>query len=148
MVRMRIPRDARILVCDGSKALFLTNQGDEDLPDIRLIEAIDAGTNPPTSDQGTDRPGRLAAGPAGPVAADQTDWHQRAETAFAAQLAELLKTRQRAAERPLLIVAAPRMLGDLRRNLPADVAASVIAEVDRDLVNQPLDRIERALTGN
>ncbi len=147
MVRTRIPRDARILVCDGSKALFLTNQGDEDLPDIRLIETIDAATNPPTSDQGTDRPGRLAGGPAGPVAADQTDWHQQAEAAFAAQLADLLETRQRAAERPLVIVAAPRMLGDLRRKLSKGVTASVIAEVDRDLVNQPLDKIERALAG-
>ena len=148
MARHKIPRDARILVCDGRKALLLTNQGDEDLADIRLIETIESGANPATSDQGTDRPGRLAAGPSGPVAADQTDWHRQAETAFAAQLAELLEARQRTAERPLFIVAAPRMLGDLRRSLSAAVAKSVIGEIDRDLVHQPIDKIERALTGD
>lgn len=145
---MTIPRDTRILVCDGRKALLLTNQGDQDLPDIRVTEVIEAEPNPSTSDQGADRPGRLAVGPAGRVAADQTDWHQRAEASFATQLAALLEARQRTTERPLIIVAAPRMLGDLRRSLSAAVAKSVIAEFDQDLVHQPLDKIERALLGD
>lgn len=35
-----IPRNATILVCDAKKALFLTNQGDADLPDIRVVEVV------------------------------------------------------------------------------------------------------------
>ena len=147
MARNRIPHDALILVCDARKALFLTNQGDDDLPDIRVVETIEAASNPKTSEQGTDRPGRLGAGLSGPVAADQTDWHRQAEAAFAAELASLLETRQRSAERPLFVVAAPRMLGDLRRSLSPAVSRSIVAEIDRDLVNQPLDKIEHALTG-
>ena len=145
---MTIPRGTLILVCDGRKALLLTNQGDQDLPDIRVTEVIEAAANPSTSDQGTDRPGRLGVGPSGRVAADQTDWHRRAEKDFATQLAALLEARQHASKRPLIIAAAPGMLGDLRRELSAAVAKSVIAEFDRDLVNQPLVEIERVLMGD
>ncbi|MHA1560176.1 MAG: host attachment protein [Alphaproteobacteria bacterium] len=148
LARTTIPRGTLILVCDGGKALLLTNQGDQDLPDIRVTEVIEAAPNPATSDQGTDRPGRLGVGPAGRVAADQTDWHRRAEEAFATQLAALLEARQHTTERPLIIAAAPRMLGDLRRELSAAVAKTVIAEFDRDLVHQPLDAIERVLIGD
>ena len=144
-----IPRNATILVCDAKKALFLTNQGDADLPDIRVVEVVEAEPNPPTAEQGTDRPGRYVDQPGGThrSAFGQTDWHQQAEAAFAARLANLLDERHRAEERPLIIAAPPRMLGDLRRHLSPAIAKSVIAELDEDLVPMPLDAIERKLVG-
>ena len=150
MTAIKIPRHATILVCDARKALLLSNHGDEDLPDIRLIEVLQAEPNPKAEKQGTDRPGRLSDGAGGTHrnAVEQTNWHDRAETDFAIRLTSLLAERH--GETPysaLIIVAPPVMLGDLRKHMPAAVAKAVVTELDKDLVNVPVDEIERALTG-
>lgn len=149
MPALTIPRNATILVCDAKKALFFTNHGDSDLPDIRLAETVEAEANPATAEQGTDRPGRFADGASGShrSAVEQTDWHDRAESAFAGEVAQLLAARNRSAPEQLIVVAPPRMLGDLRKKLSSQVAATVIAEIDKDLVSQPVDQIERSLVG-
>ncbi len=149
MPGLKIPRNATILVCDARKALFLTNHGDEDLTDIRIVETFEAEENPPTSEQGTDKPGRRSDGAAGHRSAmEPTDWHARAETAFAGQVAELLASRHEGERHPIIIAAPPQMLGDLRKKLAPQVASAIIAEIDKDLVHQPLDRIERSLTAD
>lgn len=146
---LRIARNATILVCDAKKALILTNNGDEDLPDLRLVETIVADANPPTGEQGSDRPGRRSDGASGHRSAmEPTDWHARAETDFAAQLADHLHERHQSDRDVIIIAAPPGMLGDLRKKLSPQVAATVAAEIDKDLVHQPLDRIERSLTGS
>lgn len=150
MPPLNIPRHATILVCDARKALLFRNEGDGDLPDLRLTESLEAEANPKTAEQGSDRPGRLSDGAAGTQrsAVEQTDWHDQAEAAFASQLSSLLEQRHRAAPgEALIIVAPPHLLGDLRKRLPASVAGKVVSEIAKDLVNQPVDAIERALTG-
>jgi len=39
------------------------------------------------------------------------------------------------------------MLGDLRKQLPAEMAAKIVGEIAKDLVKLPTDQIERALVG-
>lgn len=57
MNKPEIPHDAFVFVGDGHKALFLRNAGDEKLPDFRT-ERVFVDDNPPTREQGSDRPGR------------------------------------------------------------------------------------------
>jgi protein required for attachment to host cells len=45
----------------------------------------------------------------------------------------------------ILVAAPPRALADLRRAFHADVKARIVAEVDKDLTKQPVDRIEAHL---
>src|SRR5713101_1903162 len=52
-----IPHDSLILVGDGQKALFLRNRGSAQHVDL-VVERILERDNPPTREQGTDRPGR------------------------------------------------------------------------------------------
>ena len=54
--KLAIPHDAIIFVGDGRKALFLRNDGDEKFPNLKT-ERVFAEENPPTHEQGTDRPG-------------------------------------------------------------------------------------------
>ena len=49
-----------MFVGDGSKALFLCNAGDETYPNLKT-ERVVVDHNPPTREQGTDKPGRSYA---------------------------------------------------------------------------------------
>ena len=49
--------------------------------------------------------------------------------------------------RPTRMVAPPAALGILRKALDRQVADHVIAEVGKDLTNQPVPDIEKALSG-
>jgi protein required for attachment to host cells len=53
----KLPHDALVFIGDGRKALFLRNAGDADIPDLRT-EQVFKEDNPPTREQGTDKPGR------------------------------------------------------------------------------------------
>lgn len=140
---MKVPNDAKIVVADGARALFLRNAGDEELIDLRVVdhEEID---NPPTREQGTDKPGRFNdAGPGRSAVAD-TDWHELEKERFAHHLAERL--RKLVHNKPharLVLVATPKILGELRSALHKEVEACVIGELDKDLTNHPIDEIEK-----
>ena len=56
MNNLKIPHNAFVFVGDGRKALFLRNDGDAKFPNLR-IEKVFENENPPTHEQGTDRPG-------------------------------------------------------------------------------------------
>jgi len=144
---VRIPSAALVLVSDGRRARFLRNQGTAAQPELVLESALDS-ENPPTRDQGTDQPGRTHA-PDGQSrsALEQTDWHQQAEERFAAQVAKLLYHMEHARKfDELVMVAPPKMLGDLRARLHPEVAQCVVAEVAKDLTCHALPEISRLLS--
>jgi len=143
----KLPHDALVFIGDGRKALFLRNAGDEQMPDLRT-EQVFNDDNPPSHQQGTDRPGRGFAGAGSPRRGGmaETDWHQLEEQRFAERVAAALADVVRKRHVPAILVAAPpRALADLRRAFHADVKARIVAEVDKDLTKQPVDRIKAHL---
>jgi protein required for attachment to host cells len=64
MNKLRIPHHAFVFVGDGRKALFLRNDGDEKFPNFKT-EKVFEDKNPPSHEQGTDRPGRIGKGSQG-----------------------------------------------------------------------------------
>ncbi len=135
-----------VLVADSEKALFLVNDGDETDLNLRIIRKEEQ-ENPPTREQGTNRPGRVheSAGH-GVSAMGDTDWHELAKERFADDLAELLYSRAHAGRfDQLVIVAAPQVLGMLRASLHSTVAEKLLLEIPKHLTNQPLDKIENQL---
>jgi protein required for attachment to host cells len=145
---IQIPHDAIVLVGDGRKALFLRNDGDEKYPNLRT-ERVFVDDNPPTHEQGTDKPGRSfsSKGP-GRSAVEPTDWHDLEQHHFVRTVSAALEKMVRERHIKALVIAAPpRTLADLRRDLHGDVKARIIAEVDKDLTKHPLGEIEKHLTG-
>jgi protein required for attachment to host cells len=143
----KLPHDALVFIGDGRKALFLRNAGDEQMPDLRT-EQVFKDDNPPSHQQGTDKPGRgfAAAGSPRRGGMEETDWHQLEEQRFAERVAAALADVVRKRNVPAILVAAPpRALADLRRSFHADVKAKIVAEVDKDLTKQPVDQIEAHL---
>jgi len=145
----KLPHDAWVFVGDGRKALFLRNAGDEKFADLR-IERVFAEENPPTHEQGTDRPGRgvESAGTHRHSSMEQTDWHHIEEHRFAERVAKALEQVVRKGHVPALLIAAPpKTLADLRKAFHADVKAKIVAEVDKDLTKHPVGEIETHLLG-
>jgi protein required for attachment to host cells len=146
MTKIRIPHDTIVFVGDGRKALFLRNHGDDEFLDLKT-ERVFLDHNPPTHEQGTDRPGRghSSVGP-GRSAVEQTDWHDLEQHRFARTVAAALETFVRERDvKSLIIVAPPRTLADLRRAFHEGIKSRIVAEIDKDLTNQPIDAIEQHL---
>lgn len=148
MTALRIPNGAWVLVGDGEKALFFRNQGDEEQAKLE-VERVLEHEDPPTRDQGTDRPGRYQDGPqAMRSAVENADWHRIEKARFAAELADVLyKAAHRNLFDKLIVVAPPQVLGDLRKHFHKEVQQRIVAELDKDLTNQPPYKIEQVLTG-
>ncbi|NRP74826.1 hypothetical protein ILFOPFJJ_05749 [Ensifer psoraleae] len=146
MSTIRIPHGSVVLVCDGAKALILRNQGDAKL--INLIPVnVESEYQPPARELGTHREGRVYQSQGGARSAvQQTDWHDRAEEAFVSHVCEKLVAFARdEGINKLVRVAAPRVLGPLRKQLDSSARALVIAEVAKDLVGFPIPKIEHYL---
>ena len=145
-LKIRIPHDAIVFVGDGRKALFLRNAGDEQYLNLKP-ERVFLDHNPPTHQQGTDRSGRTfsSVGP-GRSAVESTDWHELEQHRFVRAVSAALEKLVRAHHvRSLIIVAPPRTLADLRRDLHDDVKVHVVAEVNKDLTKHTIEEIEKHL---
>ena len=149
MTKLSIPHGALVFVGDGQKALFLRNRGDEKFPDLAALQVF-AETNPPTHEQGTDRPGRefKRAGTNLRSSVETTDWHALEKERFAARVAAAAEQLIRAENiKAVVVVAPPRTLAELRHAFHADVKSRIVAEIDKDLTKHPVWDIEKHLFG-
>ena len=116
-------------------------------PNLRT-EQVFIDQNPPTHEQGTDRPGRsFSASATRRAGVEQTDWHDLEEHRFARDVAAALEkiVRERKIE-ALVIVAPPRTLAELRVAFHADVKQRIVAELHKDLTKHPLYEIEKHIS--
>ena len=143
---MQVPHNAFVVVADGRKALFLRNEGDGVYPNLQ-VEHAEERINPSNGDQTTDRPGRaFSSVGSGRSAYEETDFHQLEEDRFAAETADLLKTRALNNDfESLIIVAPPETLGELRKHYHKEVSARLAGELDKDLTGHTIADIEKAL---
>ena len=137
-----------VVVCDGAKALVLENVGDIKFPNLKTLEVFEQ-KNLATHELGTDAPGRSYSSVGhGRSAVEQTDYHDQAEHTFLVHLAQHLDAAVAAGKtKSLIVVAPPRALGMIRSAYSHALKAAVRAEVDKDLVKQPVHQIEKHLTG-
>ena len=149
MTKLSIPHDAFVFVGDGRKALFLRNEGDEKYANFITVQAL-KDENPPTHEQGVDRPGRTVGSANGTArsAMETTDWHEIEEHRFAQRAAQALESLVRERAAPALVIAAPaKTLAEIRKALHADVKKKVIAEIDKDFTRMPVWEIEKHIVG-
>jgi protein required for attachment to host cells len=146
MAEVKLAHDIWVLVADGEKALFLRNEGDAVYPNLQVVRQMN-GANPPTREQGTDRPGRYKDGPNPHNSGmEETDWHRIAKERFAEDIAErLYKMAHRGEFERIVLVAPPAVLGEMRQKLHKEVSERVVAEVPKTLTGHPVDEIEKIL---
>ncbi|MDN2567072.1 host attachment family protein [Aquibium sp. A9E412] len=146
MAGMRLVHDIWVLVADGEKALFLRNEGDATYPNLEVVREMH-DENPPTREQGTDRPGRFNdATSAHRSAVQETDWHRIEKERFADEIADrLYKLAHRGRFEHIVLVAPPLVLGELRKALHKEVEQRVAGEIAKTLTNHTIGDMEKVL---
>ena len=147
MSEFSVGNGAWVLVGDGRRALFFQNHGDAELLDLRIVETR-VDDNPPTHEQGTDRPGRsFTSFSPGRSAVQNVDWHELEEERFARAMADRINQAAESGElNAIAIIAPPKALGEIRKELSVKAQSKVVGELAKDLTRHPLKDIEKALT--
>jgi protein required for attachment to host cells len=141
-----LKHDGWVVVADGEKALFLRNEGDAQHPNLEVFREM-AQENPPTREQGTDKPGRVhESAQHGRSSVENTDWHQIGKERFAREVADRLYKYAHAGRFDrLVLVAPPKILGEMREALHPAVSERIVSEIPKTLTNHSLDKIENLL---
>jgi len=147
MTHHKLAHGAWVFVGDGQKALFLINEGDEKFPNLRRL-SVEEHRDPPTHEQGSDAPGRAYSSVgSGRSAVGETDWHEIEKERFAAAIADRInRAAQSEAFKQLVIVAPPKILGDLRDAFAKETETKIVVEIPKDLTHHTIAEIERLLT--
>jgi protein required for attachment to host cells len=145
MKKISIPNGAWIMVADHSKAILFVNKGTPVVPQLEVRKVLEAPDNPSTHEQGADAPGTVYAG-SHHSSVQQTDWHAIAGRRFlelAVEAVEIAKGREEF--NALVLVAPPKALAELRNIISDAVRASIVGELDKDLVHLPVAKIAEHL---
>lgn len=147
MAGIRLEHGIWVLVADGEKALFLRNEGDAKYPNLEVVREL-KDENPPTREQGTDKPGRyFDTGVPNKSSFEETDWHRIEKERFADEVADqLYHLAHKGRFEKIVLVAPPAVLGALRKALHKEVDRLVAGEVPKTLTNHAVYEIENVLT--
>jgi protein required for attachment to host cells len=132
---MLLPKGSTVAVADGEKFILFSNTGDENNPVLTAmpeaeIESVNKGSA--ASHQSS---------------SGNPDDSQAAEDGFAGGIASLLNKRVLDGEiSDLVIIAAPRTLGELRKSYHKKLLEVLRGEISKDLAGHPLHSIEKAIS--
>lgn len=145
---MALPNQALVLVADGRKMLFLRNHGDEDMIDLRT-EAHDERDDRKDREIKSDAPGtQQQSFGYGRSTYEETDFHQLEEDRWAKDAAEELKKRALRNDFDVLaIIAPPKVLGVLRKELHKEVEKRIVLTLNKEMTDRPIPDIEELLVG-
>ncbi len=134
------------MVCDGQKALFLKNDGDAELLNLKPVEVL-AEAHASTTELGTDKPGRTFQSHGhGRSSVEAPDYHTEAEVNFLRNVAGIIDTAaSQGKTKHLVLVAPPKALGIVREALAPATRAIISAEIHKDLTHLPIGTIETHL---
>ena len=131
---MQIPQHTVIAVADGEKLSLFRNEGDAANVSLKALpdEAVDSS--------------KIASGGRHSSSSANPDDSQQDEDGFGAGVAALLNKQVLSGKvKSLIIVAAPRTLGELRKSYHKALSDILIGELDKDLTGHSLQDIEKAL---
>jgi len=145
---MALPNQALVLVADGRKMLFLRNHGDQNQLDLRT-ESHDKRGDRKDSEIKSDAPGTQGQRfGSGRPAMDETDFHQQEEDRWAKDAADELKRRALENDfEALAIIAPPKTLGVLRKQLHKEVERRIVLTLNKEMTDRPIPDIEELLVG-
>ena len=137
---------ALVLVTDGRKTLLFRNHGDVNQIDLRT-EAHDERADAKDSDMKTDAAGTNAqSGGYGRPSYEETDFHQLEEDRWAKHAAEEVNKRALANDfEALAIIAPPKTLGELRKQLHKEAARRVVCEIPKEMTGRTISDIEKLI---
>ncbi len=131
---MKLPKNALVAVADGENLKLYRNTGDEGSPTLTALPDADVST----SNKGSG--GRHQSSSANPSDSQQD------EDGFAAGVAALLNKQVMGGKvDDVVVIAAPRTLGELRKHYHKTLEAKIVGEVSKDLTGHSTADIEKAI---
>lgn len=136
-----------VLVADGRRATIFANEG----PGKGLAPVPGANFEielHPSREIVSDRPGHgQESATSARYAIEPVDYHRLEKAQFARELARQLDAAVEGGTcQRLVLVAPPRVLGDLRQALSAKSRSAVAGELDKDLTHKKAPEIAQHLT--
>lgn len=133
---MKIPPGATVAVADGELLNLFQNGGDGSTPKLTALPPAAIST------------GNMGSGGRHQSSSANPSESQQDEDSFAAGTAQMLNKRVLNGEIvSLIIVAAPRTLGELRKHYHKALSAILVGEVSKDLTGHSIADIETIITG-
>ena len=131
---MKLPKNAVVAVADGELLNLYRNAGDENAPALTAMPSADVST---TNKGSGNRHQNSSANPSD---------SQQEEDSFAAGIAGLLnKEVLDGRVDSLIVIAAPRTLGELRKHYHKALEAKLVGEVSKDLTGHSVSDIQKAI---
>lgn len=133
-----------VVVCDGARARIFANHG-RGTGLAQIESADDAEARASTKELGADRPGRThdSFGEGRHAMAPRADWHRFAKEHFAKEMAAIVNSAAVEGEFDgVVLIAPPRVLGDLRQALNDQASARVAGEIGKDLTQVAVQDLE------
>ncbi|UVC12345.1 host attachment protein (plasmid) [Rhizobium sp. TH2] len=131
---MELPSNTIIAVADGEKLSLFQNKGDA--ANVKLTAMASAEVDSSKISSGA----RHASSSANP------DDSQQNEDGFSIGVADMLNKQVLDGKiKSLVIIAAPRTLGEMRKSYHKSLTAILIGELDKDLTGHSVQDIEKAL---
>ena len=132
---MKIPHKALVALANGERLVIMQNVGQAFEPKLEKVSEPDLLlTNFSAGVRHQDPAGQRNG---------STDID---ELAHGAAIAEWFNNKTLNGERdPLVIAADPKTLGQIRQRCHQELQARIVGELAKDLTNQPVEAVERAL---
>jgi protein required for attachment to host cells len=131
---MLLPQGTIVAVADGEKFNLFQNTGDESNPALTAMPEADVES----VNKGSGASHQSSSG--------NPDASQAAEDGFAGGIADLLNKRVLDGDiADLVIIAAPRTLGELRKSYHKKLSEVLRGEISKDLTGHALQDIEKAI---
>jgi protein required for attachment to host cells len=131
---MLLPRGTTVAVADGEKFNLFRNSGDEANPALTPMPEADIETV------------NKGSGASHQSSSANPDHSKATEDGFAGGIADLLNKRVLDGEiSDLVIIAAPRTLGELRKSYHKKLSDVLRCEISKDLTGHALADIEKAI---
>jgi protein required for attachment to host cells len=131
---MLLPKGTTVAVADGEKLSLFRNAGDEANPALKAVAEPDIDSV------------NKGSGASHQNSSANPDGGQSAEDGFAGGIADMLNKRVLDGEiADLVIIAAPKTLGELRKSYHKKLSEGLRGEISKDLTGHALHDIEKAI---
>ncbi|EHS53396.1 Host attachment protein [Rhizobium sp. PDO1-076] len=131
---MQLPQNTVVAIADGEKLSLFQNEGNATNVKLRAMPAaeVDGST--------------ISSGSRHPSSSANPDDSQQTEDGFSVGVANMLNKQVLDGHiKSLVIIAAPRTLGEMRKNYHKSLSEVLVGELDKDLTGHTIQDIEKAL---
>jgi protein required for attachment to host cells len=134
---VKLPQNTVVAVADGEKLSLFENEGDAANVRLRALPVEDVDSS------------KIASGGRHPSSSANPDDSQQDEDGFSAGVADQLNKQVLAGKiKNLVVIAAPRTLGEMRKRYHKSLSDVLLGELDKDLTGHSVQDIEKALAAS